>query len=346
MSRVYILLLNWNNWPDTLECLESLTHLNYPDYRIVICDNHSRDDSIEKIKSWASGNLEVIPESCTLWKLAFPSEKPLKLQVFDEFRYLKNDCMDNDEALTLICNQKNYGFAGGYNVGLRYALSKGDADYFWLLNNDTVVDEYALTALVGRIKEKPDTGICGSTVLRYHAPEIIDALGGAYYSKWLGLAWHLGRGRQFVPPIDPEQIEKRMDYVVGSSMLVSRRFLQDIGLMNETYFLYYEEIDWATRGKGSFALGYASKSLVYHKIGGTIGTSSHPIRKSLVSDFYTLRNRLIFTRQHFPCALPSIYFGMICAMIVRLLCGQWQKAMMIGRLMLNNNLQLDRADVL
>jgi GT2 family glycosyltransferase len=126
-----------------------------------------------------------------------------------------------------------------------------------------------------------------------------------------------------------------MDYVVGASMFVPMHFLQEVGLLDESFFLYYEELDWATRGKGRFPLAYAPKSIVYHKIGGTIGTSSNPARKSLISDFYTLRNRLHFTSRRYPYALPTVYAGMLAALAVRLVFGQWRKARMVCRLLAN-----------
>ena len=126
-----------------------------------------------------------------------------------------------------------------------------------------------------------------------------------------------------------ESIEEQMDYVVGASMLVSVDFLQEVGLMNEDYFLYFEEIDWAMRSSGRYCLCYAPDSYVYHKVGGSIGTSSHPASKSQLCDYYTLRNRLVFTRKYYSYALPAIYLGLCGAFGLRLLFGQWQKARMV-----------------
>lgn len=342
MSRVYIVLLNWNNWADTLECLESLLVLAYPDYRIIICDNASSDGSLGYIQAWAAGHLDVVGENRRLRRDSQSYPKPLHINLYDGPASGVTDTSKSASLITVIRNPENLGFAGGCNAGLRYALDRGDADYCWVLNNDTVVDTQALSALVKRMQVRPDAGICGSSVMRYQRPEIVDALGGAWYTKWLGLAWHLGRGRRLPEVIDPDLVERRMDYVVGASMLVSRKFLLDVGLMNEAYFLYYEEIDWALRSKGRFSLVYAPDSLVYHKIGGSIGTSTHPKRKSLVSDFFTLRNRVKFTRQFFPYALPTVYLGLIGAVILRLWFGQWQKARMACRIMLDPNVSLDR----
>jgi GT2 family glycosyltransferase len=98
-------------------------------------------------------------------------------------------------------------------------------------------------------------------------------------------------------------------------MMVTRRFLEDVGSMNETYFLYYEEIDWATRARrGGFHLGYAPDAIVYHKEGGTIGSSANRTKRSLMSEYYLIRSRLLFTRKYYPYFLPSVIvfsFGQI-----------------------------------
>jgi GT2 family glycosyltransferase len=117
-----------------------------------------------------------------------------------------------------------------------------------------------------------------------------------------------------------------MNYVVGASMLVSQRFLAEVGLMAEEYFLFFEETDWAWRGRPRFRLDWAPGSRVYHKVGQSIGTSSDPRRKSLTCDFYALRNRLLFTRRHCPAALPAIRLSLATAAALRLLCGRREHA--------------------
>jgi GT2 family glycosyltransferase len=110
-------------------------------------------------------------------------------------------------------------------------------------------------------------------------------------------------------------------------------FLQRIGLMCEDYFLFFEETDWAVRARGQFALAYAAKSIVYHKVGRSIGTSSLPSRKSTCCDYYAIRNRLFFTRKFHPEALPTVYLSVLMALFVRILMGKWDRAKMIAALL-------------
>jgi GT2 family glycosyltransferase len=244
---------------------------------------------------------------------------------------------DQDVWLVLIRTGGNLGFAGGNNVGLRYLVSRGNFDYVWLLNNDTVVAPDAMSALLRRMGEKTSAGMCGSTLLHYDDPDRVQACGGGYYCRWIGLPWHLGQLRSAARLPSVSHVERWMNYVVGASLLVSKKFLEEVGLLSEDYFLYFEETDWALRSKGRFTMAYAPNSLVYHKIGRSIGTRTDPRHKSLVCDYYAIRNRLLFTRRYFPLALPTIYLSVFTALVVRLLLGRAQQALMIWKLLCGSN---------
>jgi len=316
VSRVYIIVVNWNGWKDTIECLDSLLKLAYPDFRIIVCDNDSQDESLAKLREWGEQTFAVYP---------------------DQWQELTGESAENGRGsstalCTIVKNDSNLGFGGGTNVGLRYALACADSDYCWLLNNDTVVDPFALTKMVQRLHEKPEACMCGSTLREYGDRTKIQALGGAIYFKWLGLAWHIGRTIRGNALLDPAVVEKKMDYIVGASLLVRSAYLKEVGLMAEDYFLYFEEIDWIYRGQGRYSLAYAPDSIVYHKIGASVGTSANPLRKSYQCDYYTLRNRLVFTRRYCPAALPCIYLCLMAEMIVRFMLGRTDLAGMIWRL--------------
>ncbi len=239
--------------------------------------------------------------------------------------------------VTLLQSGANLGFAGGNNVGLRCALARG-AEYVWLLNNDTLVEPDALTQLVARI-ERPERGLpiglCGSTLVYENARDTVQALGGARYNRWLGSVRHLGQHRRRTQPIDAAALEAQLDYLIGASMLVSRPFLKTVGLMQEDYFLYFEELDWAARARGRFRLGYAPESIVYHKEGSSIGGNDRAKgAKSYTADLYALKNRVRFTRRFYPYALPTVYLGLGLAALNRARRRQWRRVGLIGRIML------------
>jgi len=306
MPKVYIIILNTNGCRDTLECLESVFRLRYPDFTVVVCDNASTDGSIDQIKAWARGERTAsVRNQALAFLTAPPVRKPIPFEEIPAVHESGNS-RDSSARLILIQNGGNLGFAGGSNVGLRYALAQGNCDYVWSLNNDTVVDPDALLALVQRMQQRPEAGMCGSTLLYYDNPEIVQALGGGIYNRWIGRGAHLGFRQHRDAPIDCSAIESRMNWPVGASMLVRRAFLEEIGLMNEVYFLYYDELDWAARAKGKYSLAYAPQSVVYHREGGTIGSSVDMARRSTACSYYASRSCMLFTKRYFPMAFASV----------------------------------------
>jgi GT2 family glycosyltransferase len=322
LETVYIVIVNWNGWRDTVECLESVFRLDYPRFRVVVCDNGSTDDSLERVRAWSEGRLEptvddyVIPSS--LVRPFVPKPFPYALLGRADAE-LGAPVADSREApLVLIDVGANLGFAGGCNVGIRYATRQPDCAYVWLLNNDTVVDPAALSALVRRLRSQPSAGQCGSRLVDYHDPAVVQTLGGEQYNKWLGHIRPIGAGRGTPAAVDPAWVEGRMSYVSGASLCVTRAFVERTGLLDESYFLYYEELDWTARARGRFTLAYADDSVVYHKGGASTGCDRSGARRNASGDFFVLRNRLRFTRRHAPEALPTVLLGMGAAVINRM----------------------------
>ncbi|MGK7371041.1 MAG: hypothetical protein ACNS64_12575, partial [Candidatus Halalkalibacterium sp. M3_1C_030] len=199
-----------------------------------------------------------------------------------------------------------------------------------ILNNDTVVDKNALGSLVKKMKIDGSIGICGSRLVYYHDRETIQALGGGRYNKWLGTTKHIGANEPASTDFAEEEIERRLDYIVGASMLVSKPFLEEVGLLSEDYFLYYEELDWAIRGKETFRLGYADNSLVFHKEGASIkGNNVNLNSKSRLSDYYQIKNRLKFTWKFYPHFLPVVYLTVFYSILNRIKRKQWKRIPMI-----------------
>jgi len=142
-QKVAIIILNYNGWKDTIECLESLRKIDYPDYLTIVVDNGSSDGSIEKIKSWAEGKLETNSEYV---KYA-AQNKPIYVVEYEK-EIAEKGGIDKFESelqkyspnrkIVLIKNNKNLGFSGGNNVGAKYAIQR-NVKYIILLNNDTII---------------------------------------------------------------------------------------------------------------------------------------------------------------------------------------------------------------
>jgi GT2 family glycosyltransferase len=330
VSKVFVVLLNWNGWRDTIECLESVFRLDYPDFAVIVCDNASSDGSTAQIERWARGEIAA---GCANPELRHfvdpPVKKPIRYALLNARE--SPSTAGSEAQLFVLQTGANLGFAGGINAGLRLALAAGGFEFAWILNNDTIVDPGALMAMVDRMKEKPDAGICGSTLVYYHEPRTIQALGGSAYNSWTARGGHLWTGADSNSIPDPVLIERKMRYVVGASMLVRRQFVEDVGLMGEEYFLYFEEIDWATRARGKYTLAYAPRSIVYHKEGATIGTARRAAFHPVITDYYATRNRLLFTGRHYPIALPAVLAAVCLSFFHRLALGRFQNAAAILR---------------
>ena len=331
-STVAIVLLNWNSRADTLECLESVFRLDYPAFRVILCDNASIDGSLEAVQDWADGRIVVAPASAAhagLFVRSRPATVSWRRRSWDEAKHA-----DSEKAppeLTLIDVGANVGFAGGNNVGIRYGLKCLRPDFFWLLNTDTIVAPDALTALVERAARDRKVGTVGSSLIYYWKPDTVQAFGGARLDRKTTLMSHIGDHRPISSiPHDEREVEAEMAYVIGASMLVSRPFVEQVGLMCEDYFLYYEEIDWALRGKEQFTLAYAPGSRVFHKIGG----ASRRVA-STTSMRYLWRNRVRFVSRFMPEMLPGTLLNMTEHMIRALLKGRFDLSWVIARALLD-----------
>ena len=308
MKKVSIIILNWNGWKDTIECLESVFRLNYPDFEVIICDNNSTDKSVENIISWANGTLDIdLPQSNLLRGLSFPPiNKPISITEYTRSEAENGSKINNEGQLVLIHTGINNGFAAGNNVGIYYALSRGSFDYIWILNNDTVIKPDSLSWMVKEMEENLNAGMCGSKILYYDNPDTIWCLGGATCNNWTMSTKCIGLNEPMNKSTAKEYVEKKMAFIAGASILVSKKFIKDIGLMSEEYFLYYEEIDWIYRGRDKYSMIYSPNSIVYHKIGKSTKILTND--KPDIHEYYTLKSLLIFTRKFFPSYLPIAYF--------------------------------------
>lgn len=294
-----IVVLNWKNSLDTIGCIKSIADSarNEMCY-LVICDNNSCDGSDDEIYS-------ALIRVCA-------STRDFNYQSNIDSLFLNNTIdnldsgADNIIGVVIRCD-KNLGFAGGNNIGLKWAVENTEADCFLVLNNDTVIEPNAMQNGVFFLRRNPNYGIAGCVVRYFHNPSHVQAYGGAKFFPMFGRASHLCAHMQFdqLPPVD--EVQENISYPLGAAMFVSRTFLEKVGMMYEKYFLYFEEIDWACRGKEKgFLVGVISDSVIFHKEGGTIGSSHIKSERSYLSEQFLNRARLMFTRRWFPLCIPSV----------------------------------------
>jgi len=194
----------------------------------------------------------------------------------------------SSDSLRYIGINENRGYAGGNNAGLKLAMDDG-MDYMMIMNNDTLVEPDFLSGLILTSAEYPDAGIIGPRVLCYPNKQLLYS-GGEYHSLWFN------RRTVNIGEADLKEAgrPKKVDYVVGCAMLVSRKFVDKVGMLDETYFAYFEDIDWCFRGrKAGFDVLYVPGSVVYHKGGASTGGTFSPI-----ASYYRTRNWIYFMRKH------------------------------------------------
>ena len=165
----------------------------------------------------------------------------------------------------------------------------------------------------------------------FDSPEVIQAVGGNRFNRVSGVA-ACSEGR-FCHESELSlvgAVASRLDYLSGCSMLLPRAFLEEVGLMCEDYFLYYEEIDWFTRAAGRFELCVAGDARLYHREGSAIGSAGLLRSASSLSDFYMQQSRLAFMRRFHAARLPFCYLAGIKDLARRLLCGRLRNALAIG----------------
>lgn len=315
-----IVLVNWRRAEDTCICIESLLNTQGVQFECVVCENGSGDGSDVTIRKYLAGKFIEVQ------RINFD-----KTTVLDYFA-----STDNNERplITLVLNSFNGGFARGNNIALDCAYSIDQADFVWFLNNDTEVLPDSLIHLVNRVAGDQTIGICGSTLIYAFDRKTVQALGGAQYGNFTGYVNEVGKGLEWPVDIDQFAIEKKLDYVSGASMLVSRKFLNTVGRMSEDYFLYYEEIDWALRAKkAGFKIGYAKSSIVFHKEGAALGSGGSKSR-SLTAEYFGVKNRIKVTAIYFPFALPIIYAFSVMQCFKRCCHGQWRHARLIASILL------------
>ena len=262
---IYIIVLNYNRKDDTLDCLSSLFRMDYPNFKVLMVDNASSDGTADAVRR------------------EYPQAEVLQ-------------------------NEKNLMYAGGNNAGIKLALEHG-ADWVLLLNNDTVVDERLLSEMADAADAHPEAGVLGPMIYYYPAggragarwrraearamrprgparswqPETIWYAGGVV-KLWMGLTAH--RGLRETDTGRYGKVEQT-DYVTGCAMLVSRECLDKVGLLDTSYGMYAEDVDFSLRArKAGFKLLFSPEGKVWHKVSMSAGGefSSYKIKLKIKSN--------------------------------------------------------------
>jgi GT2 family glycosyltransferase len=276
------------------ECLESLFSSHDVRIRVVVVDNCSTDSTCQRIVEWASG--EQVYQRRVNSPIAASSIALKPVECFDTNN---NFIRSATTPLTLVRSEFNGGYAFAVNLGIQILINDKDIDLFWILNPDCVVPNSTALAIMAAAEQRTFS-LLGGRVIYYERPDEIQSDGGLV-SRITGRCTSLHAGKR--PELTPFPDASRLDYITGASLVASRSFVEAVGLMEEDYFLYYEEVDWAFR-RGALPLIASPEMIVYHRGGTTIGSGDTSRRPSPFANYFNYRNRMRFLKRFLPSRAP------------------------------------------
>jgi GT2 family glycosyltransferase len=265
------IVVNYNGATDTIRCVESLTRADHAPHLVIVVDNASTDDSLRALGAWATAH-------------GYPT--------VDERAFADRAL---DAPVTLVASATNVGFAGGCNIGMRVVVRHHPSAWILLLNNDATIAPDAIRAMIEAAAGFDDLGAIGATVLRDDRPDVVELLGGATVNR-LGMVTAIGAG---TARSAPRPATVNMDYVSGCCLLTRADVVNRVGLMDERYFLYSEDVDWGLRMRhAGLRLAYSPHAEVRHKGGAAV------VHRSPVHDYFMVRGALMLVQKHWPAMLP------------------------------------------
>jgi GT2 family glycosyltransferase len=293
--KVAVVILNWNGWRDTIECLESLFKVSYQSMCVIVVDNGSTDDSIPRLREYCQDGAKI--QSSTLH--VGGRTQPVSVVEFareDAVRVSMKDSRGTDvppkRMIALIRNEQNYGFAEGCNIGMRYALAAVDPEYILLLNNDTVVDPLFLSELVKVGEADRRIGIIGPKILFYDFNGRNDIIwyAGGRIKPWHELVFkHVGNSEE-----DRGQYDSitETEWCTGAAFLLKSELAKN-SLLNPVYPFGSEDVEYCIKmRKSGYKVVYVPSARVWHKV----GASRAKLGKRIGRD---IAGYLHFVRQNF-----------------------------------------------
>jgi GT2 family glycosyltransferase len=265
--QVTAILVNWQNYRDTLACLQSLQPCFAQGLSVVVVENASPNESYRELAAWQKRH---------------------------------------SGAVHLLQADENRGFAAGNNLGIRFALAHLQADFLWLLNSDTEVLPGCLTALIEAARRRPQILIWGSSIYDHAPPHRLQCAGGFRYLPLLSLPLPIRFSAAEMPQGLFHPLPQ-MDYVSGVSLFVRTEVFREKGLMDESYFLYYEELELTHKVGGKAKLGWCPDSKLYHKGGQSTGNADpNRGRGSALGHYHGNLSALRYSWRHHKWFFPWI----------------------------------------
>ena len=314
---VAILIVNFRNLRDIHTCLAALSAADIePAFEVFVCENGGEQafDRLRAALTGPNGPCAHDPPRDPLGRTFTTSERLVEI----EHMTLRG----RGSSVWTARASHNLGYAGAINALIDRLRLLSDWHAIWILNPDAEPTPNALAELM-RYSAANRKGMVGSTIIADKTSNRTACRGGLHWSKFGWRTLRVGNNDRIDAPVDIGKLEAFLDCPSGASMYVTRPCIDAIGPMDERFFLYYEDLDWGMRAK-PWGIGYAAASLVFHRAGSTIGSSSWRRKdRSWLSIYLENRNRIHFVRKHYPLWLPMAVAIAPRYLLPYLLVGAW-----------------------
>lgn len=311
--------MNYNGWEDTNSCLESLLKMDTDNFRIVICDNLSTNDSVNKIYE----NIKYLSVTTGIDYAYYKNDNALKCLTF------QGGSSKEYNKVTLIENNENRGFSAGNNVGIRFALCDKECQYIWLLNNDTQVHPHALRALLDKFNKNKDLMMSSSVCCEFNERDKIQYIGG-HVNSWSFQTEAIGHGvlYQNVNQVDLSSLS----VLAGPSVMIRTQYFRKINAcLDERYTFYFEEADLARRiSDMGYEISPCLESVVYHRG----GHSTSKVGQRFTAYHFT-RSKFLFVLKFYPKRILFVMMRTLAKIVFLCCMGRFSLAVVTARGALN-----------
>ncbi len=278
-SRVNIISINYNSAEDMLHCIASLQNASYPNYQLFIVDNQSTDDSVK-----------VIIEECKAKGISIIETTPNELQN-------GYDSLDTN-AIYLIKNNENKGFAAGNNTGLKFLIQHRPDELVVLLNPDIEIEPDVIQDLVS-LHNGREKLILGNLIHYYNERDKVMYYGGFQVKKWI----------HGIKNITEKENSDHIDAITGAALFTEVKTFIELGLLPEEYFLYWEETDFCTLAKQKgYKIDVNAKSKIFDKVGSSSNSN-------FTREYLYLLNGLRYYKKYYSLRLPIILLSTFAKLV-------------------------------
>jgi N-acetylglucosaminyl-diphospho-decaprenol L-rhamnosyltransferase len=279
-----VLIVSYGNPSDVDRCLRSLALSDFEDFEVFICENAGGETFTQLVS--------VVADQATTLVQVNDRSDPLDESGGRLAAVVKCRFRDRKNVVRVAVAVDNLGYGGGVNAWLERLLGRPGWDAVLVLNPDTEIEPSCLSELMAKAAE--GFGMVGGTLVFDDAPDKIINY-GLRWSRTSGRVIAVGRNCSAGSRPTADMLS-HIDAISGACVLVTRAFVEDVGVMPEDYFLYMEDLDWG-RGRGRHQIGFAERAVIRHVGGTAIGSAIDPKKRSYLSVYLSARNSMLFARR-------------------------------------------------